>query len=375
MTNSSTPLHVPSFSPVTRRDLLVSAAAMAATLGMSGSAVAQAVQDRSTARTRVDVHQHFLPEFYRQALQEAGLSPPDNMARVPEWSVAEALAANDRLGIATSIMSVSSPGVHFGDDGKARALARRVNEEAARAVRAHPRRFGFFASTPLPDVPGALAEIAYALDVLKADGIVFETNFQGTYLGDELLRPVYAELNHRRAVVFLHPTAPNCQCSALTPVGARPRDLAAGWPYPLIEFMFETTRTVTQMMLTGTLARYPNIRMIVPHAGATLSVLAARIEAQKNVGSQKAVNAPADIRAALRTLHYDMAGSPVPETLGALLRFADPAKLHYGSDWPFTPVDSVLELLADLEQTPLFDTAGRAAMMGGNARRLFPRLG
>lgn len=325
-------------------------------------------------RTRIDVHQHFLPPFYRQALQDANISPPDGMAATPEWSEAEALDALDKLGIATAMLSISSPGVHFGDDAAARDLSRRVNEEGARIVRDNSGRFGLFAATPLPDVDGALAEITYAFDTLDADGVVFETNFNGIYLGDDLLAPVYAELNRRRAVIFVHPTKPHCQCSALTAHGEESRDLAFGWPYPLIEFLFETTRTVTQMMLSGTMSRYPDIRIIVPHAGAMLPVLAGRIEAQKNVGSRKAPNAPDDIRAALRTLHYDMAGSPVPELLSALLQIADPEMLHYGSDWPFTTLAGSLTLLDQLVRTPLFDDTTRAAMFGCNARRLFPRL-
>ena len=323
--------------------------------------------------SRVDVHQHFLPDYYRAALADAGLSPPDGMAATPEWSPESALAMLDRLAIATAFLSISSPGVHFGDAAAARRLARRTNQDAAALAKAYPGRFGFFAVTPLPDVGGALEEIAYAFDTLDADGVVFETNFHGAYLGDDLLKPVYQELNRRRAVIFLHPTAPHCQCSAATHTGEHPCDIAFGYPVPMIEFLFETTRTVTQMMLSGTLARYPDIQVIVPHAGAALPVFAGRIELLMHAGAGVDPAAPSDIRQALRRLHYDMAGAPVPELLGALLQVADPGKLHYGSDWPFTPVAGCEELLGKLNETSLFDEPGRQAMMSGNARQLFTR--
>ena len=320
---------------------------------------------------RIDVHQHFIPDYYRTALLAAGVSQPDGMAAIPDWNEATALAALDRLGIDTAFLSISSPGVHFGDDVAARALARRTNEDAARLTKAYPGRFGFFAVTSLPDVTGALDEIAYALDVLGADGVVFETNFGGVYLGDDLLAPIYAELNQREAVIFLHPTSPHCRCAHGSHVDDQPPGAALGYPAPMLDFLFETTRTITQMLLSGTLQRHPNIRVIVPHAGACLPILAGRIELLMHAGAGDVAHAPSDIRAALRKLHYDMAGAPVPELLGALLQIADPERLHYGSDWPFTPVAGCERLLKALKTTGLFDEAGREAMMAGNARRLF----
>lgn len=159
---------------------------------------------------RIDVHHHFLPTFYLDALKQAGLSPPDGMLSTPAWSETKALAMLNKLGIRTAFLSISSPGVHFGNDDSARSLVRHVNEEAARLTKAYPGRFGFFAVTPLPDVDGALEEIRYAFDALGADGVVFESNFNGTYLGDSLLTPVYEELNSVALYSFctrLHHTA------------------------------------------------------------------------------------------------------------------------------------------------------------------------
>ena len=322
---------------------------------------------------RIDVHHHFLPAFYVEALKAAGLSLPGS---TPEWSETKVLAMLDRLGIDTAFLSISAPGVHFGDNEAARSLARRTNEEAARLTTAHPGRFGFFAITPLPDVEGALAEIRYAFDTLGADGVVFESNFRGTYLGDDLLIPIYEELNKRCAVIFLHPTAPHCQCSAASSTGEQPRDIAFGYPVSLIEFIFETTRSIVNMMLSGTLARYPNLRVIVPHAGAALPVLEGRIELMMKVGAPVAKDAPLDIRATLRELHYDLAGVPVPEALSVLLQIADPQKLHYGSDWPFTPLQICEQLLKQLNETPLLSDEVRSAAMSTNAHSLFAqRLG
>jgi 6-methylsalicylate decarboxylase len=310
---------------------------------------------------RIDVHQHFLPPFYREALIAAGQRQPDGMPGIPPWSEAACLAMLDQLRIRTALLSISSPGVHFGDDAAARRLARQVNEEGARLTRAHPARFGFFAALPLPDVAGAVAEARYALEVLKADGVVLETNAHGIYLGDSRLRPLYQELDRARAVVLIHPTAPDGPAA----------DLALGYPKPILEFIFETTRAVTQMILSGTLDRYAELRVIVPHAGAALPILANRVQL---LASMLDPLSQRDIRAALKSLHYDLAGAPLPESLGALLQVADPERLHYGSDWPFTPAGVCRDLARQLDATPLLAGGLQEAVMHGNAERLFPRL-
>lgn len=314
---------------------------------------------------RIDVHQHFLPDYYRDALVAAGLSRPDGMPQIPAWSEADALETMDRLGIGTAMLSISSPGVHFGNDQAACGLARRVNDTAAQLVRKHSGRFGFFAITSLPDVEGAVAEACHALDELGADGVTLETNHHGVYLGDDKLAPLYAELNRRKAVVFIHPTSSSCSCG---------KSLALGYPRPMLEFIFETTRSVTQMILSGTTTRYPDLRVVVPHAGAALPVLASRVEAFTSGQNREGRPTP-DLRAELRRLHYDLAGAPLPELLGALLQIADHQRLHYGSDWPFTPADACEKLAAELDATSLLDPDTRRAAMCENARRLFPRLG
>jgi predicted TIM-barrel fold metal-dependent hydrolase len=125
----------------------------------------------------------------------------------------------DACGIGNTMLSVSSPGVVFGDDGAAQALTRQVNETGAEAVRDEPGRFGLFASLPLPNIDAALAEIAYSLDELQADAVVLMSNYHGTYLGDPALEPVFKELARRRAVVFVHPTSPVCAACSALPVG------------------------------------------------------------------------------------------------------------------------------------------------------------
>jgi predicted TIM-barrel fold metal-dependent hydrolase len=314
---------------------------------------------------KIDTHAHYLPPAYLTAGEAQFPDGPDGIPGFPDWSADLALAMMDKLEIETQVLSVSSPGIHFGDDAAARKLARTVNDAGAQAVRDHPDRFGLFASLPLPDVEGTLAEISYAFDGLNADGVIMLTNAQGVYLGDPRLDPVFEELNRRNAIIFIHPTSPYCPVCRGTGV-----DL----PRPFLEFLFDSTRAITNLIMTGTMDRYTNLRIIVPHAGAMLPVVADRI-----VGLAPALmpgrSLPREkVFGNLKRLHYDLAGFPVPTLLEALKDIADPEHIFYGSDWPFTATPAVAALAAQIAETQSLDDAWREKIYRGNALKLFPRF-
>jgi predicted TIM-barrel fold metal-dependent hydrolase len=309
---------------------------------------------------KIDVHAHYLPDFYREALQRSGHSQPDGFPEIPSWSAAEHVAAMDRLGIATSLLSISSPGVHLADESAVRDLAREVNEAGRRAVVDHAGRFGLLASLPLPDVDAAIAEIAHCHDSLHVDGYVLLTNVGGTYLGDPSWEPVFAELNRRRARVFLHPTSPACW-----------EQTSLGRPRPMLEFMFDTTRAIVNLILNGTVARCPDIELIVPHAGATLPMIADRVSA---FALLLRVDPVVDVIRDLGRLHFDLAGFPIPRQLDALLTITTLEHLHYGSDYPFTP-EFVAAIAAERLHGAGEPSGSLLAALRPNTERLFPDLG
>jgi predicted TIM-barrel fold metal-dependent hydrolase len=310
----------------------------------------------------IDVHSHYLTPRYREEAEAAGHSQPDGFVALPEWEAAAAVETMDRRGIATSMLSVSSPGIHFGDDAAARALARHVNDEGAATVAAHPGRFGLFASLPLPDLDEAIQELDYALDELGADGVVLQTSNGGVHLGDPGLDPLFAELNRRRAVVFIHPCSPPCW-----------KEVSLGFPRPMLEFMFETTRAVTNLVLKGARRRFPDIEIIVPHAGATVPILADRIAAFTQILGLAEVDSMEEVIETLAGFWYDLAGF-TERQLPALLRLVDSSRLLYGSDWPFTPEEVGALLAAGLAQVDDLSAEEKTAMFTTNATRLLPRL-
>ncbi|OBU84728.1 amidohydrolase family protein [Chromobacterium subtsugae] len=311
-----------------------------------------------TATQRIDVHQHVVPPFWADALPAHGGDPSG--WKSPEWSPQSAIAFMDSQGIATGMLSLTAPGVQ-GWSGQAKLdMARRVNEYTAGLVARHPDRFGNFATVPLPDIEGSLREIEYAFDTLQADGVVLLSNYGGQYLGDPAFEPVWAELNRRRATVFIHPGKPAI-------------DAIAGMPGPLVDYPFDTTRTAVQMVLNGTLARHPDVNVILSHAGGFLPYASHRF-AELAQGVRDDVPATAELLRLFQRFHFDTALSSGPAALPSLTAFAGVGRILYGSDYPYAPAEVGASFTAKLDACAELSAAEHAAINHRNALELFPRL-
>jgi 6-methylsalicylate decarboxylase len=286
----------------------------------------------------IDVHAHFTTPHYVEVTKAAGHVSPDGMPEAywPQWTAQQHLDLMDEAGIGRAVLSLSSPGVYFGDERAARSLAREVNEFCAEVVREHPPRFGQFATLPLPDVDGSLTELAYCFDQLGVEGVVLLSNHSGIRLGDKRFHPVLAELDRRAAVVLLHPTS----CAGHD-------ELSCGRPRPMIEFLFETARTVIDFILSGGAERFGRIRLIVPHLGGVLPLLRERVELFRTINGEPTDRTTVD--ETLGRFYYDLAGTPSRPQIAALTSIAKSDRLLYGSDYAWTRREHVLRLLTSLD--------------------------
>ncbi|GAA1149915.1 MULTISPECIES: amidohydrolase family protein [Streptomyces violaceusniger group] len=310
----------------------------------------------------IDVHAHFVTDSYVAAARAAGIEQPDGMPDWPAWSVEQHLDLMERSGIEKSYLSVSSPGVHFGDDGAARTLARVVNDFAAEVGADHPTRFGHFATLPLPDVEGSLVEADRAFDVLGADGVAVKTHHGGRYLGDPAFEPLWAQLEWRGAIVFVHPTSP-----------PHADELALGRPRPMLEFPFDTARAASDLYFNGVLTRYPHIRWILPHGGGPLPLLADRMELLSGMMDLLPADAPGAVEAFGR-LWYDMAGTPFPRQIPALAAAFGVDHVLYGSDYCWTPPPLVKAQVESVDSAPQPSaTQSWRDLTTRNAGRLFTK--
>ncbi len=309
----------------------------------------------------VDIHHHMLPDFFWQATNDGG-HPVGGIAP-PPWSRASTLSFLDDAGIDVAVTSVSTPGVHTGDDAAARALARRCNELAAELIRDCPDRFGGFACLPLPDVDGALAELAYALDELRLDGVVLFSNARGVYLGDPRFAPLFEELQRRRAVVFVHPNP-----------SPDPAAHALGLPDSLIDYPADTTRAIARLHYSSTFARTPDVRYVFSHAGGTVPYLAGRFGIVDEMGVIPGAEACATAAETFRRLYWDTALSWGAPVLRMLRDVAGIDRVVFGSDYPYLRRDLAVSCRQHIQASPELTNHEQEAILGGTATTLIPRL-
>ena len=345
-----------------RREFLKSVALAGASAMLSARGLmAQTPSPTSSAKpSRIDVHHHILPPPYMLRARDRILAISDrDHSALLNWTPTRAVEEMDKNGIATAITSLGLPGVWFGGAKAARSLARACNEYAAQMIKDYPGRFGWFAALPLPDREGSLREIAYAMDVLKADGIGLVSSYDNKWPGDSAFSPVFEELNRRKAVVFIHPAVPGC-CGHLMP----------GIPASTLEFLFDTSRAITSLLVNGTLSRFPGIRFIFCHAGGTMPMLAARTNAFVQRHKEVADRVPNGVPYELKRLYYDVANSTNPSSMAALMNLVPTSQMLFGSDFPYVPAAVTANGLDHFG----LSASDLQAVNRENSIRLFPRL-
>jgi predicted TIM-barrel fold metal-dependent hydrolase len=335
------------------------AAAGAGSLLPSGALLGQ---PQVPAVRRIDIHQHFVsPSFLAFLGAKNAISPVPGFAAWKDYSPARAVETLDRVGVATAMLSITAPGVWFGDAQEAGRLAREMNEfAAAKMVSDHKGRFGLFAVLPLPDVQGSLQEIAYALDTLKADGVGVLTSYGSAWLGDASFAPVLEELNRRKAIVYTHPTDSQC-CQGLIPRVAN----------QMLEYPTDTTRTIVSLVVSEAATKYSDIRFIFSHAGGTMTAIAGRfLGAEMTAANLAGQPKPNSRLYHLRRFYYDTAGSANPVNMQALKTLVPTSQILFGTDAPFVDGGPQVQGM----QAAGFSADELRGVERENALQLIPRL-
>ena len=285
---------------------------------------------------RIDVHQHMLPPSYADWLRTKGVGDAGGRA-LPEWTVDGALSMMDEIGTATAVLSVSAPATGPAVDvAEAVDIAMAVNDFGADLVNAQPDRFGLFATVPMPHISAAITETIRALDDLNADGVVLLANTAGTYLGQPDQEELFAELDRRAAVVFIHPAElPGPGVPGVTP-----------WA---VDFLLDTTRAAYLLVRNGVRRRYPNIKFILSHAGGFVPYGAHRMAMGLLADDGRSME---DGLEDFAGFYFDTALSATPAALPSLLAFAQPGHVLFGSDWPFATPPAVKYFTAGLDAFP-----------------------
>lgn len=287
----------------------------------------------SQAQGVIDVHSHIITPEFVTALESEGRVMDEGFP-LPKWGAEAQLQWMDEAGVETAVLTLAAP------QPTSAAVVRATNEAAAQLKREHPDRFRFCAALPLPDVDAAIREAVYALDTLKADGIKLATNAFGQYLGAPELDTLFAVLNERQAFIILHPHRPE-------PVN---REVMQQTPLAMQEYLSETTRAVANMISRNVLARYPDVKVVVPHCGAYLPLAVPRMKSLTPVMQANKLVGDIDWDANLAALYYDLAGAHSPEVIRMLLTITTPDHLLYGSDYPYVAPQVLTASLKRMKQ-------------------------
>ncbi|AVQ34808.1 amidohydrolase family protein [Staphylococcus kloosii] len=306
---------------------------------------------------KIDMHSHYISPGFAQFLDDYFDGQGDGVP-TPHFSIDNYLSLMQEADIDYGVLSISSPHLSAAPDEEMLKLTEEVNDYGANLTKSYKDKIGFFASLPLPLVEESVRAIDYALDVQNAHGFTLPTNARGIYLGDQRLDDILAKLNERHALVAIHPNEPK-------PIND---DIKAEILTPLMEFFFDTTRTIIFMNQNNVFSRYPNIKWIVPHSGALLPIIVQRVDMGNKMFDVE--NQPDDLEQTMQSLYFDLAGKVLPHQLPTLLTMVDENKIVYGADAPYT-TDNVVKLLNDeLESSSLLTDEQRQKLFYDNAQNL-----
>ncbi|KAF2029155.1 amidohydrolase 2 [Setomelanomma holmii] len=316
--------------------------------------------------TRIDVHSHVVPPWYRTLVSLTGGSP------TPNWTIESHFSLMATLNIRRSIVSISTPGtiVFAGDAPRSIALARLLNEYLAALARAYPEHFSFYATAPLPYVNASIKEVNYAVNKLNALAIGLLSNYEGIYLGNPVLIPFFDHIDNRNSnttsILFVHPNAPCLHLTNGTLIDANP----TLYPEGTVEFYFETARTFMDLSLSRTFVNFTNLNWIVPHAGGSFPSIMSRF---LTTASEALRNADLDIYR--RRLWWDTAGPTFPFQIQGLLGYGVPLeRIVYGTDYPYIPVPNNAAYIASTQaivNATFMTGEEREGIFSGNAKGLF----
>jgi predicted TIM-barrel fold metal-dependent hydrolase len=315
----------------------------------------------------IDFHHHARPAAFFEALAETGRTTMGGRPFPKGWTMPEALAFMDRMKIATAVVSAPDADFLYRDRDIAVRLSRVLNDLFSECIRSHPARFGAFASLPMPHVSDTLCEIGHALDGLRLDGVMLSTSYDGHYLGSSVFEPVLRELNARNALVFVHP---------VTPMGLNL--FALDFPASLLEYTFDTTRCIANLLRHAIPERYPNVRFIFSHAGGAMPYLLNRMSLMEYFVTPGHAFVPDDdrdaIRRRLRHFYYDTALSACDPVFELLRQIVGTDRLVFGSDYPQVPDSFVEASTRALTESQVLDDQARNQIAKTNGQHLLSRL-
>jgi aminocarboxymuconate-semialdehyde decarboxylase len=320
----------------------------------------------------VDVHNHFYPPEYLDALRSGGSVvrvttdrdgnpqlhyPGDyNVAVRGHRDIDYRQGVLEREGVTTQVLTLTTPGTHVESPTRAVELAQLVNDAFARIVADRAPRFAALATLPLNDPRASVAELRRAVEELRLPGAMLFSNVNGVALGDERFWPLYEAADGLGAVLHIHPTSP---------VGVEA--MTEYWLMPLVGFPFDTTLAAAKLVFSGVAERFPRIRWVLSHLGGAIPYLAERLDRGYHAFRECRTHIGKPPSEYLKTWYYDTVNFDV-RALALAIDFAGARNVLAGSDYPHL-IGSVRGMLESIGELGLPDEK-KTAILGANACEL-----
>ncbi|MDH6422282.1 amidohydrolase family protein [Aurantimicrobium minutum] len=308
----------------------------------------------------IDVHAHYWTDDYLDLIKDLGKTDTDTQRGQgagggPELSAR--LDLMDRTGVQVQVLS-TSPQMPYGSNAiKAVAAAQFVNDQYAAVVAAHPTRFRAFASLPLPHIEQSLDELDRALSLPGFVGVATTTTVQGIPFTDEKFSPIWAELNRRGTVLYVHPAGESVQSLLI-------KDAPMTW---MVGAPVEDTVSIVDMIINGIPSLYPNIKIINSHLGGALPMLMQRLD---NQYQWEAPSTPYRPSLEAKKMWYDTVGhGHVPALQAADATFGS-SRLLFGTDFPYES-GPIFKRAVDYVQESGLDEVTVEEIYRGNAEKVF----
>ncbi|APA15353.1 hypothetical protein sscle_14g101230 [Sclerotinia sclerotiorum 1980 UF-70] len=308
---------------------------------------------------KIDTHHHMIPPVYLERIKQEPKGPDDIL--LPTWSPQISLDFMARNSISTSILSFAHTAL---EDP---SLCQEINIYAHNLRLQYPTKFGFFATIPsitVSSIPDVLSSLKFCYEKLNPEGVTLFTSYDGKYLGHELFRPVWEELNRVHAVVFIYPIA-----NSLVPPS-----LIHHSPIPsIVDLTHEITLTACSLIYSNTLSSYPNLKVILSHAGGTFPYISTCM-ANSTHDASPSVKTPEQFTREAKTFYTDLAASSYSGPMEYVEKWLGPGKTTYGSDFPFNREKNTARELSFLHSWIYKNGEEGKAVMRQTALDLFPRL-
>lgn len=308
------------------------------------------------ARPHIDMSRVSLGHFSDAATKEINTIQEKDIGEVMT-TIDRRLVDLDKMGIDIQVVAPAPGQCYYYVDPKIAEKAHRVaNDGVAEFCSRKPDRFLGLGGVTLQEPELAVQELEYVMTTLKLKGVQILTNVDGQELSDPKFRPFFAKAEQLGAFIMLHPNG--------FTHGER---LTHFYFNNVVGNPLETTLALHNLIFSGTLARFPDLKLMAVHGGGYLPAYSGRIDHAWGARQDSHGALPLPPTTYLRQIYLDTVVFSYHQ-LAYLIDVFGPDRILMGTDYPFDMAE--FNPIGHIAGVHGMDGTTLAQLTGGNAIRL-----